>query len=124
LPTAGHLQIGRLLNVREMWCELIRRRLARLDPSHEVLELDPIRPRGAANDVERLVDLEAVALGEYAFRLFDRHARLQGLFELGPPLVAGLGDGQQAPDGDYGLFWSAPAKGLDGAGLGVLAHGA
>ena len=86
------------------------------------MELDPVRPCRAPDEIERLVELEAVSLGQDSFRLLDRDPRLEGLLELGPPLVRRLRYSKEPPHGGCGLLGGAGAEGVDRSLLGVLAH--
>jgi hypothetical protein len=109
--------------VREVRLDLRRRCLARPDPPYEVVQLDPIRPRGAANGLKCLVGVETIALCKDPFGLLDRDAGSERLLELGTPLVGGLRDGEQTPDRGGGLAGGAVLEGLDRVGLGVFGHG-
>jgi len=103
--------------------QLLRSRLAGLDLADEIVELHAIRARRPPDEVESGVRVEAVPLGENALGLFDCDPRLKGVLELRPPLVGGLGDGQQSPDGDSGLVGAAHPQRLDGLELGPVVHG-
>ncbi len=53
-----------------------------------------MRTRGSADQLEGLVDIEPVPLGDDPLRLLDRDPRLESVLELGPALVGRMGDGQ------------------------------
>src|SRR5439155_4571535 len=103
--------------------QLLRRRLAGSDLEDEVMELHAIRARGPPDQLEGVVEAEAVPFGQDALRLLDRDARLERLFELGPPLVGGLRDREQTAHGRRRLFGGACPQRLDRFELGLLAHG-
>src|SRR5256885_1057627 len=89
------LNVGaRGLTVAQERAQFLRRRFARPDLPNEVVELHPIRACGTPDQLERLVEAEAVSLGQDSLGLLDRDPRLERLLELGTPLVRSLGDRQ------------------------------
>ena len=87
------------------------------------MQLHPVGASGAPNDVERLVELESVALGQDPFRLLDGNARAERPFELGAALEVCFGDGEEPPHGGRRLIGVPDPQCLDGLPLGILAHG-
>src|SRR2546423_572188 len=65
IPAA--LNVGaRGLTVTQEGTQLFRRRFTRPDLPNEVVELHPVRARGTPDQLERLVEPEAVSLGQHS----------------------------------------------------------
>jgi len=81
------------------------RGLSRLhDPARERVNLHPVRARRAAQELERLFDVEREPFGEHAFRLLDHDPCPQRVLELRASLVRRFGDAEQTPHEDLQLF--------------------
>ena len=65
---------------------------SRLDSGDKIVKLDPMVARGPANELERLLDAEPVALRDDALRLFDCDAGDERSLQLSSPLERGAGD--------------------------------
>jgi hypothetical protein len=63
------------------------------DRPHEIVQLDSMCSGGASDELEGLLEIEAVPLRHDPFCLFDRNPRLQRMLELGAALICGLGHG-------------------------------
>jgi hypothetical protein len=70
-PSVGLLNI---FDPRECRIDLRRGRLVRPHTHDKLVELDPVRARGPTDCLERLIELEAVPLGEDSLRLLDPDA--------------------------------------------------
>ena len=75
--------------------ELMGSFLSRPNTADEIVQLHPIRACRAADELEGLLEIEAVALRDDPLGLLDRNPGLQRMLELGPALVRRLRDCEQ-----------------------------
>jgi hypothetical protein len=87
--------------------------LARPDVADEIVKLHAIRACRAADELERLLEVQAVPLRNDPLGLLDRDSRLQRMLELGTALVRRLRHRKQAADRGSRLFGRAGAQRLD-----------
>ena len=79
-------------------------------------------PRRPPDQLERVIELEAVPLSHDPLGLLDRHTRLQGVLELRTSFVRELGHREEPTERSGRLRNGAGAHGLELPSLSLFAH--